>query len=351
MLSFERQKEHLQLVSRTFALTIPLLSMPLEDYVGLAYLMCRICDTIEDDPALSHEDKIKYMGLYIKAVKGEIDVKDFTSELRPKLVGSNNTYELDLVAELPDVVERLNSFPANISASIVTCLTIMSAGMSRQQANDVITTQQDLDGYCYSVAGVVGEMLAVLFMSQCPSVTRNRERFMKLSVCFGEGLQMTNILKDIWDDASRGVCWLPLNIQNHNNPEEVKSYLTSMDREAKIKFLREKVSVTFGHLLHGVDFLLSLPRTALRIRAFCFVCSAMAFLSMRNIYNNPLFADAKEVKITREDVASVLRRAKYICFSNTLLRNYFKSIVGDIPVIYGDVDELYAGVSKWDRTK
>ena len=89
----------------------------------------------------------------------------------------------------------------------------------------------------------------------------------------------------------------------------------------------------------------------MRIRAFCFVCSAMAFLSMRNIYNNPLFADAKEVKITRDDVASVLRRARYTCFSNTLLRNYFKSIVGDIPVIYGDVDELYAGVSKWDLTK
>ncbi len=259
MLSFNRQKEHLQLVSRTFALTIPLLSMPLEDYVGMAYLLCRICDTIEDDPALSHEDKIKYMGEFVKAVKGQIDVKEFTAELRPKLVGSNNTYELDLVAELPDVVERLNSFPANISSVITRTLAIMSDGMSRQQANDVITDQHDLDVYCYSVAGVVGEMLAELFMIRCKPFAKNYSRVKQLSVCFGEGLQMTNILKDIWDDAKRGVCWLPLSIHNHNDPEEVRNFIMSMDQQTRIDFIREKVSVTLGHLLYATEFLYSLP--------------------------------------------------------------------------------------------
>ena len=32
---------------------------------------------------------------------------------------------------------------------------------------------------------------------------------MRLAVSFGQGLQMTNILKDIWDDRERGACWLP----------------------------------------------------------------------------------------------------------------------------------------------
>ena len=32
---------------------------------------------------------------------------------------------------------------------------------------------------------------------------------MKLATSFGQGLQMTNILKDIWDDHKRGACWLP----------------------------------------------------------------------------------------------------------------------------------------------
>ncbi len=78
---------------------------------------------------------------------------------------------------------------------------------------------------------------------------------------------------------------------------------------------------------------------------------AMAFLSMKKIYNAPLFADAKEIKITRTDVTDVLRRAKYMGFSNTMLRSYFRSVVGDIPVKKGDPAELYASVSKWDEIK
>ena len=35
---------------------------------------------------------------------------------------------------------------------------------------------------------------------------------MPLAVSFGQGLQMTNILKDIWEDRKRGACWLPQTI-------------------------------------------------------------------------------------------------------------------------------------------
>ena len=51
------QAELLAKVSRTFALTIPQLPAPLADWVGNAYLLCRIADTIEDEPALSCEEK------------------------------------------------------------------------------------------------------------------------------------------------------------------------------------------------------------------------------------------------------------------------------------------------------
>ena len=50
----DRQDEHLQLVSRTFALTIPMLGNPLADWVGLAYLVCRTLDTVEDDADMQY---------------------------------------------------------------------------------------------------------------------------------------------------------------------------------------------------------------------------------------------------------------------------------------------------------
>ena len=51
------QARILQCVSRTFALTIPQLPGALRDVVGNAYLLCRIADTIEDEPTLSAGQK------------------------------------------------------------------------------------------------------------------------------------------------------------------------------------------------------------------------------------------------------------------------------------------------------
>ena len=70
MLTLEQQAVHLQQVSRTFALTIPVLPMPLADWVGNAYLLCRIVDTIEDDPALSCSIKQQHMDLFLTSLQG-----------------------------------------------------------------------------------------------------------------------------------------------------------------------------------------------------------------------------------------------------------------------------------------
>ena len=51
------QGRFLEEVSRTFALTIPQLPPPLYIAVGNAYLLCRIADTIEDEPKLTPEQK------------------------------------------------------------------------------------------------------------------------------------------------------------------------------------------------------------------------------------------------------------------------------------------------------
>jgi len=77
----------------------------------------------------------------------------------------------------------------------------------------------ELDSYCYYVAGVVGEMLTELFCDYSQEINKNRSRLLKLGISFGQGLQMTNILKDIWDDKKRGYCWLPQSVFNHNGFE------------------------------------------------------------------------------------------------------------------------------------
>src|ERR1035437_11185821 len=60
-------------VSRTFALTIPQLPPALRAAVTSAYLLCRIADTIEDEPALSAPETLAFLQRFSAVVGGTGD--------------------------------------------------------------------------------------------------------------------------------------------------------------------------------------------------------------------------------------------------------------------------------------
>lgn len=59
-------------VSRTFALTIPELPNALREVVGNAYLLCRIADSIEDEPALTPRQKRGFANRFVDVIEGRI---------------------------------------------------------------------------------------------------------------------------------------------------------------------------------------------------------------------------------------------------------------------------------------
>src|ERR1700739_137224 len=67
---YSYQDQILPHVSRTFALTIPQLPLPLRVAVVNAYLLCRIADTIEDEPALSATETRMLMHRFAAVVAG-----------------------------------------------------------------------------------------------------------------------------------------------------------------------------------------------------------------------------------------------------------------------------------------
>ena len=64
------QDQILPHVSRTFALTIPQLPPALRIAVTNAYLLCRIADTIEDEPALSPAETLVFLQRFKAVVAG-----------------------------------------------------------------------------------------------------------------------------------------------------------------------------------------------------------------------------------------------------------------------------------------
>ncbi|GIS83898.1 MAG: hypothetical protein CM1200mP16_01980 [Nitrospina sp.] len=79
----------------------------------------------------------------------------------------------------------------------------MAKGMahfqSRFQFGEItpLENEEDLEEYCYFVAGVVGEMFVIFFLLKLTFLPESAQIIMKKNaVSFGLGLQMTNISKE-----------------------------------------------------------------------------------------------------------------------------------------------------------
>ena len=68
-----------------------------------------------------------------------------------------------------------------------------------------------LERYTYYVAGVVGEFWTMLCEANLPAMRNSAtlSRRKELARRFGQGLQLTNILKDVGKDLQSGRCYLP----------------------------------------------------------------------------------------------------------------------------------------------
>ncbi|MDT8397461.1 MAG: phytoene/squalene synthase family protein [Pseudomonadales bacterium] len=323
----------LQGVSRTFALTIPQLPVALREVVGNAYLLCRLADTIEDDPALPAGDKKAFSERLIGLIDGRDDSAAFAAGLASVLVPETPVAEQDLVQNTARVIRLTHTFSENQRAAISRCVATMTAGMAHYQANPPHAGLEDmrkLDDYCYHVAGVVGEMLTELFCDYCEAMRARRDVLMPLAVSFGQGLQMTNILKDIWDDRSRSICWLPRSLFKRHGLE-LSELETIHGSPAFAEGLNELLGVTHAHLRNALDYTLMIPATEKGIRHFCLWCIGMAMLSIRKIHHNPGFSAGAEVKISRRAVYTVIALCNLCGASNTASRLLFNLTAAGLP--------------------
>jgi hypothetical protein len=99
------QDEILPHVSRTFALTIPQLPAALRVAVTNAYLLCRIADTIEDEPALSPAETLDFMQRFVAVVGGRGDPALLGRELEKRLTDRTLPAERDLIVNMQRVID------------------------------------------------------------------------------------------------------------------------------------------------------------------------------------------------------------------------------------------------------
>lgn len=328
------QDEILPHVSRTFALTIPQLPPQLRLGVTNAYLLCRIADTIEDQTGASASVRLGLLHRLVAVLGGREEAAALAREVLPRLAEGTLPAERELVMNTGRVVSVTAQLEPRQRAAIERCVALMCDGMhlfQRTASLAGVARMSDLDDYCYYVAGVVGEMLTELFCAYSPRIDAARAGLERLSVSFAQGLQMTNILKDVWEDHRRGACWLPREVFA---PHGVQ--LESLQPQAQPPGfhagMRELVGVAHAHLRNALDYTLLIPKSETGLRRFCLWALGLAILTLRKVAATPGFTCGVQVKLSHAAVGITTVCSNAAIRQDWLLRRLFALAAAGVPL-------------------
>jgi farnesyl-diphosphate farnesyltransferase len=320
-------------VSRTFAICIRLLPPDLEHAVLVAYLLCRVADTIEDTPALTPATKDRLFNVFRGALGPE---GGDAGALREAFAEARTDEEL-LARKAGAVLHEFRELPRRQREAIRPWVQEMCDGMAefarrgaaqRAEGLDALATIDDLDRYCYFVAGTVGHMLTELFHTHANGSDESRRLLRNLATSFGLGLQLTNIIKDVADDRRRGWSFVPRQLCGLAgiSPEQLQD---DRHRDEAHRVMHVLITKAKGHLLDALEYSIRLPRRAYGIRLFCLSSLYFAVRTLRLAAGDPRLLDpAHKVKITRGEVYRTLVATRVVAPLNWAVRGYFRWLAG-----------------------
>jgi len=258
-------------VSRTFALCIRLLPPDLQRSVMVAYLLCRIADTIEDAENLPAADKRALLQRFSDNLGApEEDV----GYLRAAFSG-DGTAEDDLCHHADRVLRSFGRLDRDEQEAVRPWVEEMCAGMVEFSREPVATG------------------------TEMPSLERIEDLFIPRELCEQEGISVDELFGPDNADASRRV----------------------------FDVLIGKAS---SHLQDALHYTTLFPATQYRIRLFCLTSLYFAIrtLSLAAADDGGLVEGAT-VKITRGEVYRILATTYVVAPSNRMVRWYFRRLGGD----------------------
>ncbi|MFN0177370.1 MAG: phytoene/squalene synthase family protein [Gemmatimonadales bacterium] len=187
----EHSRRVIERGSRSFTRAAALLAPEIRDAGYQLYAWCRYCDDVIDEQALGHPvpESVRQAETRTQAER--------LAELR-----ALTTAALDgqPVAQLE--YQGLARIVARYQIPRLHCFEFLD-GMAMDVDGRRYRTIDELVVYCYRVAGVVGVMMAhVMGVRDAETLKRAED--------LGIAMQLTNIARDVMDDAGEGRVYLPL---------------------------------------------------------------------------------------------------------------------------------------------
>jgi farnesyl-diphosphate farnesyltransferase len=310
-------------VSRTFALSIRFLPGMLGRAVLVAYLLCRIADTIEDDPVASVPAKTALLDQFMECFDHPAQADAYPTLVRDV---KGEVAHLSLVQNTDLVFALYRTLPGHTQQHLYHWVNEMVQGMKKfvnlYPQGIRIQTLEEYKEYCYYVAGTVGYLLTDLWHEHSFSVgDRRYQVLLKRCASFGEALQTVNILKDIaWDAEHENSIYIPQKalLEQGSSHQQLLNPNYLPQNHAAIKDL---VELAWQDLDQALEYLLSVPKIAIPIRLFCVLPLLFAYATLRELtQSTQMLKSGGNVKISREEVKTLMILGPVSILSNHLLR-------------------------------
>jgi farnesyl-diphosphate farnesyltransferase len=337
-------------VSRSFYLSLRVLPGSVRRQVSLAYLFCRVADTIADTSSFPSCQRLQILRLFRKQFLLDTPSLEDLKQLRAALLPQQTQQEAhQLFYHLPACFHLFMSLSVVERQLVCDLVLTLTHGMEMDLqyfSEETTSTVQPfpdlaiLDLYTYYVAGVVGEFWTKMHKAYMQAWQPYKfQNLCALGIRFGQGLQMTNILKDIGKDLSIGRCYLP-----REQLEQLEIGPEELTNPATLQRLRPLIIQlawhTLDHLDQACQYVLQLPRTALRLRLSCMWPLLFAVQTLEVICRSEvlLYPEAR-VKISRGVVYRTMFRSLWCLIAPNMLAQYYASLRGRLTATLQDASQ------------
>jgi farnesyl-diphosphate farnesyltransferase len=293
-------------VSRSFAFVIDRLPEPLRREVQVAYLLFRLGDNIEDTSSLETDEKQRLLDRLLHCFRTG---GSFATELAHHDVSGWQALtegERGLFGHADRVIDEFAGLGDDAREMLLDEAENMFRGMARFQSRRavdgymILQDENDLDEYCYYVAGTVGDYLTHRFLARMDGISEaRRKRILDNRRHLALVLQTTNILRDVRDDHAHGHIFYPRSLFDCFDarrlvaPEMKEQVLT-----AGVRMVRWLMPAIRG----AGDYILALPAGERRIRSFCIIPYVMALKTILLCLGNEAILSHQSVKMNRRGV-------------------------------------------------
>lgn len=317
-------------VSRSFALPISMLDKELCESVTCAYLLCRIVDTIEDDPQLPTDQRAQLYENFRKFLIGKISQKEWYQSV---LTLSGSESEVTLARNMDRVLNILNCKSQIIQSTCHQWIMEMCRGMeiysNRPKGEDgiqALINLKDLCRYCYFVAGTVGYLLTELFILENPKAIAdsNKQAMREYAESFGVGLQLVNILKDVGKDLKFNYSFIPRSLVPEMNYKSLSDPAKQRQAHQMFAVIYKKA---YDNLDEALEYVLQVPPSLKSVRLFLLIPMWMGIKTLKYTEgNNDIFKSDTKVAISKLEVAKVLKDSMLYAQDNEAIKRIHYSL-------------------------